>query len=265
MAARVRLTQAWLCALLGGVALWASVLGTRVRAEIPEALRGQPIVGVRIGGDEAQLVGSDVTGVQTGDKLDRELVRRAVQKLLRSGRWVDVQVEAQPGAKGVSLVFHLEPRINLRRVEVRGQDRLDAQVVRDALGVSAGSEVRVDALPSLEAAVRRAYAERGYLSTRAAVRFRDTDNPAQKVLLVEIDEGGPVRIAALRTSGDQLAEHSGLFATMGLAAGDVLNRRTLGAALVVGERHLRSQYYLEARLSSPVIAIHNDAAVLTFP
>jgi outer membrane protein assembly factor BamA len=241
------------------------VLASAARAEIPNELRGQRIIGVRVGGDSAQIAGPEITGIPPGELLDRSVVRGAIQRLLASGRWVDVQVEAEPVSKGVVLVFYLEPRIFLRRVEVRGQDQLDEQVVRDALNVSAGAEVRVDALPTLETAVRRAYAERGYLSTRVAVRFRDTDDPSQRVLLVEIDEAGPTRIVDLQFRGEAPLAPERVLSAMGIARGDVLNRRLLTAALRSGEQYLRQELFLEARIESPVISVRGEAATLVFP
>src|ERR1700712_3263647 len=115
-----------------------------VWAEIPNDLRGQPIIGVRVAGESAQIAGPELTGVPLGERLDRGLVRAAIDKLLASGRWVDVQVEAQAAPSGVVLVFPLEPRITLRRVEIRGSEQLDEQVARDALGLVAGADARVD-------------------------------------------------------------------------------------------------------------------------
>jgi outer membrane protein insertion porin family len=254
------------------LACWAGL----ARAEIPNELRGQRIIGVRVGGDSAQIAGPEIIGIPPGELLDRSIVRGAIQRLLRSGRWVDVQVEAESATNGVVLVFYLEPRIFVRRIEVRGQEQLDEQMVRDALGVGVGAEVRADAMPALEAGVRRAYAERGYLGTRVSVRFRDTDDPSQRVLLVELYEGGPTRIADLsfRRAGPQSAgatlgklpqAPANIFSAMGLARGDVLNRRLLTAALRSGERYLHDQQYLEAHIGSPVITVRGESASLTFP
>jgi outer membrane protein insertion porin family len=239
---------------------WASA-----RAELPEQLRGQPIVGVRVAGESAQIAGPDITGIAVGERLSRELVRGAITRLLSSGRWVDVQVEAEAAVGGVLLLFYLEPRITLQRVEIRGAENLDEQAVRDALGLAAGSEARPDALSTLTAAVRKAYAERGYLGTRVEVRFRDTDDPSHKVLLVEIDEGRATRIASLAFTGQTLGDSASTFSAMGLARGDVLNRREFAEAIVQGERQLRSKDYLEAHIGNPVITIHGEDAHLAFP
>jgi outer membrane protein assembly factor BamA len=248
----------------------ASLLGAlcargSAHAEIPDALRGQAIIGIRVSGDGAREAGPELTGIALGEHLGRSLVRRAVEKLLADGRWVDVQVDAEPSASGVVLVFYLEPRIRVHRVDVHGPSALDSQVVRDALGVAAGAEVREDALPTLESNVRRAYAERGYLGVRVTLRLRDTDLPSDKVLIATVDEGQPTRLTALRCRGATVEDEAALFSAMGLNRGDVLDRRSLSSAVTSGERFLRSKLYLEARLQSPVITVRGNSASLTFP
>ena len=235
------------------------------RAEIPEELRGQPIMGIRVAGESAQIADPEITGIVLGEPLSRGLVRAAILKLFESGRWMDVQVEAEPAANGVVLVFYLEPRISLLRVEVRGHAALDEQVVRDALSLGAGAEVRVDALPALEANVRSAYAERGYLGARVALHFRDTDDPSRKVLLVDVDEGQTTRISELRWTTGSLPLGDAVFVAMELSPGDVLDRRAIGDAILSGERYLRAEHYLEAHIESPVITYRDSGAVLTFP
>jgi outer membrane protein insertion porin family len=251
--------------LLGWVCLVLGPGSSRVQAEIPNALRGQRIVAVRVPGESAQNAGPELTGVRLGERLDRSVVRAAIEHLMASGRWVDVQVDVQAAGSGVVLVFHLDPRITLRRVEIRGVEQLDEQVARDALALQAGADTSADALPTLSAAVRKAYAERGYLGTRVAVGFRDTDDPAQKVLLVEIDEGWPARIAKLTFSGAQPPQPERVLSAMGLGIGDVLNRHGLASAILQGERQLRADSYLEAHIGSPVVTFNGQHAELSFP
>jgi len=255
----------WLCAWLLGVGLLAFAPRVHVHADFPVELRGQRVVAVRVAGDASRVVGPEIAGFAVGERLERSLVRRAIDDLISSGRWASVQVEAEPTTTGVVLVFHLEPRLTVRRIEVRGQRAFEPRFVLDALGLAAGSEVRADALRGLETDVRRAYAERGYYATGVFAHFRDMDDPADKVLLVEVEEGAPTRIEALRCSDPQLRDTADLFEAMGIARGGVLDRRALSAAIEQGERFLRSKFYLEARIRSPIVTMHGDQASVTFP
>jgi outer membrane protein insertion porin family len=251
--------------LLSSIVLALSCLTGLARAEIPEALADQRIVAIRIAGDTISGTPADATGIRMGVRLSRELLRGAVRKLLAQGRWVNVQVDAEPAADGVVLTFHLEPRIVLRRVEIRGSYHLDAHVARDALGLGAGSTMSPDEVDARAAAVRRAYAERGYLGARVDVRFRDTDDAAEKVLMVELEEGLPTSISAIEFSGERPPAEYAVVESMGIAVGDVLDRRELTERSERAERALRARGYLEAKLSAPVIEIRANRARVSFP
>ncbi|HKP58441.1 MAG TPA: POTRA domain-containing protein [Polyangiales bacterium] len=243
---------------------WIAAATSSAQAEIPDYLQDQRVVAVRVQGDNIPG-GPGAIGVRIGASLSRQLVRDAVLRLLAQGRWLNVQVDAEPVAAGVALVFHLQPRIVLRRVEVRGADALDEQVARDALGVTSGSTLASDSLDSYAAAVRKAYAERGYLGARADVRLRDTDDAAQKVLMVELDEGPPTLIDELVFSGQAPPNPNALFASMGLSIGAVLDRRAMPDAVARADQRLRSTGYLEAELDLPVITVKAARARLSFP
>src|SRR5262245_24287025 len=94
---------------------WVAAAALPARADIPEYLQDRQVGAVRVQGDTLPG-GPESIGVRIGATLNRRVVRDAVLRLLSQGRWVDVQVDAEPVAAGVALVFHLQPRIVLRRV-----------------------------------------------------------------------------------------------------------------------------------------------------
>jgi outer membrane protein assembly complex protein YaeT len=243
---------------------WVVSAAGAARAEIPDHLQEQRIVAIRIQGDNLQG-GTDALGVRIGASLTRQLVRDAVLRLLAKGRWVNVQVDAEPVAAGVALVFHLQPRIVLRRVEVRGATAIDDQVALDALGVQTGSTIEADALESYSAAVRKAYAERGYLGTRVELQLRDTDDAAEKVLIAELDEGEATRISELVFTGESPVAPDEIFPVMGLSIDNVLDRREFHDRIQRAEHSLRASGYLEAKIELPVITIRDARARLAFP
>lgn len=243
---------------------WAVSAAGVALAEIPEYLQEQRVVAIRVVGDNLQG-GPEAVGVRIGARLTRQLVRDAVLRLLAKGRWINVQVDAEPVAAGVALVFHLEPRIALRRVEVRGASAIDAQVTLDALGLQSGSAIESDGLEPFASAVRKAYAERGYLGARVGLQLRDTDDAAQKVLIATLDEGPATQVEELAFTGDVPVNPHVIFGVMGLSIGDVLDRREFHDRIQRAEHRLRAGGYLEAQLQLPVITIRGARARLAFP
>ncbi len=235
------------------------------RAEIPEALQNKPVNEVRVAGEVAEIAAAREAGIPLGAPLTRKLVRTAIERLLASGRWIDVQVDAEPQDDGVLLTLHLEPRITLRRIDIQGTHHVDEEVITDALGVSRGSELSSEGLEALSAATRKAYAERGYLGARVDVSFRDTDDPSSKVLMVNIEEGAPTRITEIVFAGQQPTDPLGVREAMGVALDDVLDRRVLAESAKKGELYLRAQRYFEASLDAPILTIEGEQAKVTFP
>lgn len=248
--------------LLAAALWWSS---GSARAEVPAELAGREVVEVKVGGESAAMVPVDTIGITPGVPLTRALVREAIEQLLESGRWVDVQVDAARVGEGVRLTFLLRPRVLLQRIQVTGSRELDERTVRDALKVTRESEVSAERLPSFEQAVRSAYTERGFLSARVDVRLRDTDDPSRKVLMVDIVEGRPTRITRLEFSGEQPLDAHAMLVAMQVRLHDVFDRKRLAEGVTRGERFLRERGFLEAELGSPLVTVAGDRARVTVP
>ena len=235
------------------------------RAEIPPDLNGKPIVAVEIAGETAAIAPAREVGVPLGAPLNRALVRSAVQRLLQTGRWTNVQVDAIAQDNGVKLVVWLTPRILVHRLDIAGNSSLDEQTIRDALRVDAGSEVSADQLPELVRAVAKLYAERGYVGAQIETDLRDTDDPSRKVLMLTIEEGAPTRIRTIRFQGDQPLDPPAVLAAMQSARGDVFDRSQLEDDVARAEAFLRARGFLEADLGAPLVTVQREHAFVAIP
>ncbi|HMI91244.1 MAG TPA: POTRA domain-containing protein, partial [Polyangiales bacterium] len=202
--------------LFAGVLL---LLVVPARAEVPSDLMGKPVAEVEIAGETAAIVGAREVGIPLGAPLNRALVRGAILKLVASGRFTDVQIDALDLGDVVKLIVRLTPRIVVHRLDVAGNRSMTEQSVRDALRVTAGGTIAPEQLPELSRAVARTYAEHGYLGAQIDVTLRDTDDPSHKVLIVRIEEGAPTRIRAIAFDGEQPIDPVAVRSVMRSAAG----------------------------------------------
>jgi outer membrane protein assembly complex protein YaeT len=238
---------------------------THSRAEIAADLVGEPILEIEVAGEAAAIAPAREVGIPLGAPLNRGVVRAAIQRLIESGRFTDVQIDAEPMPGGVKLTVWLTPRIVLRRLDISGNMALDTQSVREALGVAATSEVSPDQLDVLARNVAKAYAERGYLGAQIDVGLRDTDDPSSKVLMVHIEEGAPTRIRQMRFAGEQPLDPWQVRQSMSSAIGDILDRRKLGEDVAKAEAFLRRKGFLEAELGTPLVTIEGGNADVDIP
>lgn len=235
------------------------------RADVPEVYRGRTIVGVELAGEGAALTDPDELAIPTGVPLTRALLRDVVQRLLDGGRWVDVQVDALPAEGGVRLRLWLEPRLVVSRIQLTGNAQLEDAELFDVLGVRENATITKDELSAIGTRLRRLYAEQGYLSTSVSISFRDTENPARKVLMVEIVEGAPTRIRSLRFTGEKPPNAAPVLTAMGLSTGDQLDRKQLENQAEQGAAYLRRRGYYEAQCRNPLVTVRGDLAEVELP
>ena len=207
-------------------------------------------------------------GIAVGTRLDRALLRAATTRLLASGEWAEVRIEARPDAGGVILVVALVPRVLLTRVELVGNQHLSDAELLEALHLREGSEVIGGQFQPI-GDLKVLYAERGYLDATFDVELRSTDAPARRVLRVVASEGEPWRIAEIRIDGDALPSSidplSPPIGTLGFGVGDALDRRRLPTGATALEQRLRQDGYLESSVDEPRVEFEGGSARVVVP
>lgn len=241
------------------------LLASSASAQVPPGLAERPVVGVRISGETSGATSARDVGIPVGAPLTRQLLRSTAERLLSSGRWADVQIDAVAERDGVALVVHLVPRVLITRVDVTGNSVMRHEEVVEALGLGAGGELARQELAPLARAVAHAYAERGYVDARVTLRLRDTDDPSRKVLVATIVEGEPQRVAGYVYDDDPPPAGFDLPAAIGLGTGDVLDRRRLREGVDRAARQLREGGWLEARVGQPEVRRDGRDALLSIP
>lgn len=241
------------------------LLASSASAQIPAQLVDRRIASVRIAGETSGATGPREVGIPIGATLTRGLLRTAMDRLLETGRWADVQIDAVPEGAGVALVVHLTPRIVLTRVDVDGNAVMSDDDVTQALALGPARELQPQDLAGLARTVADSYAERGYVDASVTLRLRDTDDPSRKVLLVEVDEGAPQRVTGYAYEGDSPPARFDLPGEVGLGVGAVLDRRRLREGVERAARRLRDEGWLEARLGRPTVARDGDGARIVVP
>lgn len=250
------------CFLVATHALW---LPARASAEIPWVFEDKKVVEVEIAGESSSLMSAEQLGVEPDTRLTRTLIRDMIARLLATGRFTDAQVDGHAAEGGVRLVVHVDPRIVITRVQISGNQALDDEAVRDALGVADHSEMSPERIREVRARLGHAYAERGYLRAVIDINYRDTDDPSLKVLMVGIEEGAPTRLGSIRFEGAAPPNPRRLLQRVRIERGAVLDRDDLLAKVQRAEVQLRHMGFYEAHLGRPLITVQRGRADVRIP
>jgi outer membrane protein insertion porin family len=242
---------------------------SQASAQVPTSLLGHAVRGVETTPETPPGVTLRTLGIEPGAQLDRALLRAATRRLLDSGEWAEVRIDARPDQGGVVLVVALVPRVLLTRIELVGNEHLSDDELLDALRLREGSEVIGGQLEPIWTSLKDLYAERGYIDATFDVELRSTDAAARRVLRVVAREGEPTRVVAIDVEGDALPRVSDPtmqpLATLGLGVGDALDRRRFSTGGTALEQRLRQDGYLEARVDEPHAEFESDGAHVIVP
>ncbi len=244
------------------VLLWAS-LGSRVaNAEIPAEWLGSKVVELRVVGPAQGSVEPRELGVPLGAPLNRALLRTALGRLSSDGRWANIQIEAQRTEGGVALLFLLQPRLTVRRVDPVGNQVLDDREIERVIGMREESEIDVERFPALIEAVKEEYRSHGYFEAQVELVLRDTDDPALKVVRVQIDEGPATRIGGVQLRGEQLPRRRGVRWLLGVGVGAPADLTKIQEGLEKTEQLLRGNGYYACELGVPKLERHGSRATV---
>ncbi|MBK8171182.1 MAG: BamA/TamA family outer membrane protein [Sandaracinaceae bacterium] len=226
------------------------VMGQTAHADETGDLEGRPITAIELRGASADETSRRVVGIPLGAPFSRALVRSALERMVSRGTFSDVQFDVLDDGDGVRILVHIAPRLIVTRAEVIGNHAIEDDELERTLQVAAGDEIRGDSLEEIAARVVDAYAEQGFPSTTAQATLRDTDNAAQKVLVVTVHEGEPARLSRIVFTGDgpSRAIQSDIRSEFNLDVGSTLDRRAINDGVHAAEARLRELGFLEAVL-----------------
>ncbi|MEY4514196.1 MAG: hypothetical protein RLZZ450_6318, partial [Pseudomonadota bacterium] len=251
-----------LCNVAAGLlcAWWLVACAGAARAEIPAEWIGSKVVSVQVVGEASGSIDERALGVPLGAPLNRALIRAALERLGQQGRWSDIQVDAVRVDEGVALLFQLVPRLVVRRVDVVGNRALDNRDIERVVGLREASEIDRENFPALIAALQKEYEVHGYYETRIEFVVRDTDDPALKVLRVEISEGPATRISSVSFRGEALPRRRGVRRLLGVGVGEPADLPRIQDGLDRTEAVLRQLGYHAAELGDATLERHGRHA-----
>jgi len=215
------------------------------------------------GGGPAPPELSGLVAVKPGAPLSAREVRRSIERLFSTGRFSDVVVRGDAAPGGLVITFELAPVIRIVRVDVTGARALKSDEVLAAARLATGSEYWPERLEEARAGLLAAYARRGWNAAEVTASAQPAGNDV--VVRLEIHEGDPTRVTALRFEGQPGLSPDRLASAFGLRVGDILDR----ARLDPGAEALRALYretrHARARVGAPRVALEGTGAVVTVP
>lgn len=210
-----------------------SWLLTPVYAQSPD-VAGRMVNAVHIEIEDRREAAADLRVLietRVGQPLDLREARESVAQLYAAGRFDDVRVEARSEGDGVVLVYRLEPRHPVTKIDVRGETGMARRALQDAL------ETRFEGLSSAPpdddaaAVARTLLADEGYRFASVSVHAEVSHSPHRTTLVFDVRAGEPAPIGEVIVEGSWPGTRENLLAALDAAPGRPYRRSRLIQAI----------------------------------
>jgi len=221
-------------------------------------LQGVPVASVRIRCESIEHPDwlEPLVTQKAGEPLDKYKVRHSVQALYNTGRFANIEVEAERNAKGeVALVFHALQSYFFGSIRVEGSaNQPTGTQLANASKLVLGeqfTEARINAgVESMQHILR----ENGYYEARIQSSYEwDTPNQQVKVLFT-VDRGPRAKVGVVHLAGTPGLEIQQFLEAAALRPGDIVSAAHMTRAL----KRLRKRYQKDDRLQAQVTVTRRD-------
>ncbi|HET6345997.1 MAG TPA: POTRA domain-containing protein, partial [Myxococcota bacterium] len=224
--------------------------------------RGQPVLAVDVqappGNDPDEL--RALIDIQPGYLLSQADVEAGIKRLYALGRFSQVEVFAERYSGVVLLHFVVHPLRRLGEVDVVGTRATSAAALRQALALNPGDEV--DSRTEAEL-TRRALAHLrrvGYPQAQVQVARLSGADPAAVSYTLQVREGPPLRVGAVRFTGRPRVPAGVLGNILTTEPGGVLDLDVLQEDAARLRQGLIDRGFLRARVGPPEVQPRSDEA-----
>lgn len=139
---------------------------------------------------------------EVGNPLMYEKVSDDVKAIYMLGNFEDVTVELEPLEDGIKLIYIMEEKPRLFRVDFQGNEEIDDSKLKEEVAIFPGTASDIELIQNGADKLKRLYEKEGYpLATVVPVIRRISDE--RQVLTYQIEEGDKVRVKRITIKGNK--------------------------------------------------------------
>src|ERR1051325_1496371 len=147
-------------------------------------------------------------GVQPGEVYDPAALQRNFLNLWQTGLFDDIRLETERGANGVIVRAIVKERPRIGSVEYRGNKELQTNKITEALekdkiDIHVGNTVEQTLIRRAAESIKRAYTESGFEGVNVEATMEDLNEPGEKKIVFNINEGIKAKVAGIDFTGNQ--------------------------------------------------------------
>lgn len=185
---------------------FAALIGFALLALVPfaSAQEGEDIESVKIEGNKRIDESTILYYIKSkpGTVLSKKQIREDIEQIYSLGQFKDIRVETRETLKGLEIEFVVEEIPSIGDVEIVGNDKIDANDIREKIGLKRGATFNDHLILESNEEILKLYREKGYFFAQVKI---DTESGQDNLVSVSIrvKEGEKVKIEKIRFSGNK--------------------------------------------------------------
>ena len=250
---------------------FVALIGFTLLAFIPftSAQEGESIQSVRVVGNKRIAESTILYYIKSkpGTVLSKKNISDDIEQVYSLGQFKDIRVETRETIKGLVVEFFVVEIPSIGDVEVVGNDQVDANDIRERIGLKRGATFNDHLVLESREEILRLYREKGYFFAQVNI---DTQSDQENLVSVSIriKEGEKVKIEKIRFSGNKAFPDKELHAQMEtqeatwysfLDDSGVYQKDTLKLDMFRIEGFYHDNGYLRVKVLEPRIDINKKA------
>jgi outer membrane protein insertion porin family len=173
-------------------------------APLASAQEGEDIQSVKVKGNKRIDESTILYYIKSkpGTMLSKKQIREDIEQIYSLGQFKDIHVETRETLKGLGIEFIVEEIPSIGDVELAGNERVDANDIREKIGIKRGATFNEHLILESKEEIITLYREKGYFFAEVNI---DTEFSRDNLVSISIrvKEGEKVKIEKIRFSGNK--------------------------------------------------------------
>ena len=135
-----------------------------VTAPLLSAQEGENIQSVKVVGNKRIDESTILYYIKSkpGTSLSKRQIREDIEQIYSLGQFKDIRVETHNTLKGLEVEFYVEEISSVGDVEISGNDKVDANDIREKIGLKRGTAFNEHLIQESNEEILKLYREKGY-------------------------------------------------------------------------------------------------------
>ena len=175
-----------------------------VTAPLLSAQEGENIQSVKVVGNKRIDESTILYYIKSkpGTSLSKRQIREDIEQIYSLGQFKDIRVETHNTLKGLEVEFYVEEISSVGDVEISGNDKVDANDIREKIGLKRGTAFNEHLIQESNEEILKLYREKGYFFAQTNIDTQPNQDNLVNIT-IRIKEGEKVKIEKVRFSGNK--------------------------------------------------------------